>query len=71
MLKKQMKNFDRLWNEMEDYITTACKPEDGHMITYEPVHWMRETTEHGDVIYRRMSRDEVEVMNANDGEGNK
>jgi hypothetical protein len=45
----------------------ACEPEDGHYITHEMVtiHWMKESNENGDIIYRRMTSDEVTAMESN------
>ena len=61
------------WDSWANDIRSAMGPADGHYITQElvTVHWMRETNERGDIIYRKMSADEVEVMEANDAEGNK
>jgi hypothetical protein len=62
-----------VWDEWARDARLATAPEDGHYVTHEMVtiHWMKETNENGDIIYRRMSDDEVEVMKANDKEGNK
>ena len=61
------------WDNWAQDIHAAMGPADGHYVTHEmvTVHWMRETNEAGDIIYRKMSADEVEVMKANDKEGNK
>ena len=67
-------SMSRYWDEWERDIRLASAPESGHFVSYETkaVHWNREVTEKGDIIYRRMSPDEVSVWKSNDdAEGNK
>jgi len=67
-------SMSRYWDEFERDIRLASAPEAGHYVTYETkaVHWNREINENGDIIYRRMSADEVEAMKSNmEVEGNK
>ena len=67
--------FNSMWDNMERDIRTSSAPENGRYITYETteVHWQRESNENGDVIYRRLTQDEVEANKTNDAEkeGNK
>lgn len=55
--------FDRL----EQDTRVACQPEDGIYTVYEmrPVTYQVETNDNGDIIHRRLSAEEVEVLNAN------
>ncbi len=67
-------SMSRYWDEFERDIRLASAPEAGHYVTYETkaVHWNREVNENGDIIYRRMSADEVEALKSNqEVEGNK
>jgi hypothetical protein len=67
------RNVPSMFDDLASNIREAVGPADGHYVTHEmvTVHWMRETTEKGDIIYRRMTDDEVEVLKSNDKEGNK
>jgi len=67
-------SMNRYWDEWERDIKLASAPEAGHFVTYETkaVHWNREVNENGDIIYRRMSPDEVDALKSNmEAEGNK
>ena len=59
--------FNSMWDNIEHDVKVASQPEDGHYITYETteVHWQRETNENGDIIYRRLTSDEVSAMESN------
>ena len=73
-IRSMADHFVSMWDSMEDDIRLSCAPESGHFVTYETkaVHWNREVTEKGDIIYRRMTPDEVSVWESNDEvEGNK
>ena len=53
-------------------VRISCAPESGHFISYETtkVHWAREVTSQGDILYRRLSDSEVAALEHNDNLGN-
>jgi hypothetical protein len=55
--------FDRLERDTR----VACQPENGIYTVYEmtPVTYQIEVNGSGDIIHRRLSAEEVEVLNAN------
>lgn len=58
---------DGFFDRMEKDIKVACRPEDGVYTVYEmnPVTYQIETNERGDVIHRRLSKDEVKALQTN------
>lgn len=70
----RMSQMQDWFSNFESDIRVACQPEDGIYTVYEmkPVTYQIEVNGSGDIIHRRISAEELEMMKANkDVEGNK
>lgn len=67
MFPQGTKSVDGWFNRFEQDIKIACKPEDGIYTVYEltPVTYQIEVNGSGDVIHRRLSEEEIEIIKSN------
>ena len=71
--------IDNMFDRLERDIKVSCAPESGRYTVYEltPVTYEIEVNDRGDVTHRRLSKEELEVIAANEradieeGKGNK
>lgn len=71
---ERMSQMQDWFSNFESDARVACQPEDGIYTVYEmkPVTYQIETNESGDIIHRRLSAEELEMIKSNNEvEGNK
>jgi len=71
---ERMSQMQEWFSNFESDAKVACQPEDGIYTVYEmkPVSYQIETNGSGDIIHRRLSEEEVEIIKSNkEVEGNK
>ena len=66
-MSSPLQAVDSWFDRLERDTRVACQPEDGIYTVYEmrPVTYQVETNDNGDIIHRRLSAEEVEVLNSN------
>ena len=71
---ERMSQMQEWFSNFESEARVACQPEDGIYTVYEmkPVSYQIEINGSGDIIHRRLSEEEVEIIKSNkEVEGNK
>ena len=71
---ERMSQMQEWFSNFESDAKVACQPEDGIYTVYEmkPVSYQIEINGSGDIIHRRLSEEEVEIIKSNkEVEGNK
>jgi hypothetical protein len=71
---ERMSQMQEWFSNFESEARVACQPEDGIYTVYEmkPVSYQIEVNGSGDIIHRRLSEEEVEIIKSNkEVEGNK
>jgi hypothetical protein len=67
MFPQGTKSVDGFFDRFEKEVKIACQPENGIYTVYEmtPVTYQIEVNENGDIIHRRLSTEEVEIIKSN------